>query len=71
MQKICKDFIKNNELKKEEIDEIVLLGGTCRIPKIQEIIKTEFGKEGNKNVNPEEAAAIGGAYMVIFLIIYF
>jgi len=64
LQKICRDFIKDSELKKEEIDEIVLLGGVCRIPKIQEIIKSEFGKEANKNVNPEEAAAIGGAIMV-------
>ena len=64
LQKICKDFIKDNQLKKEDIDDIVLLGGVCRIPKIQEIIKNEFGKDVNKNVNPEEAAAIGGAIMV-------
>jgi len=65
VQNICSQFLKENNLVKENIDEIILLGGVCRIPKIQEILKNIFGKEPNKNVNPEEAATIGGALMVI------
>ena len=56
--------MNENNLPKEKIDEIIMIGGVCRIPKIQEIIKNVFGKEPNKSVNPEEAPAIGGAIMV-------
>lgn len=64
LQKICLEFLKENNIPKEKIDEIIMIGGVCRIPKIQEIIKNVFGKEPNKSVNPEEAPAIGGAIMV-------
>lgn len=48
-------------LKPEDIDEVLLVGGTTRIPKIQETVKEVFGKEGNKSVNPDEAVALGAA----------
>ena len=65
VQSICLEFLQENNIAKEKIDEVILLGGVCRIPKIQEILKKAFGREPNKNVNPEEAATIGGALMVI------
>lgn len=46
-------------IKKEEIGEIILVGGSTRIPKIQELLKIYFGKELNKTVNPDEAVAYG------------
>lgn len=46
---------------KNEVDEILLVGGTTRVPKIQEFVKTYFGKDGNKSVNPDEAVALGAA----------
>ncbi len=64
VQKLCSEFLKENNISKDKIDEVILLGGVCRIPKIQDILKNVFGKEPNKNVNPEEAASIGGAHMV-------
>src|SRR5690606_13948704 len=48
-------------LKPEEIDEVILVGGSTRIPKIQEVVKTFFGKEPHKGVNPDEVVAIGAA----------
>lgn len=53
--------LKDADLKPEDIDEVLLVGGTTRIPKIQEIVKEVFGKEGNKSVNPDEAVALGAA----------
>ncbi len=44
-----------------EIDEVVLVGGSTRIPKVQEIVKTMFGKEPHKGVNPDEVVAVGAA----------
>jgi len=48
-------------LKPSEIDEIVLVGGSSRIPKVQEICKEVFGKEPNRSINPDEVVAIGAA----------
>ena len=48
-------------LKSGDIDEVILVGGSTRIPKIQEIVKKFFGKEPNKGVNPDEVVAIGAA----------
>jgi molecular chaperone DnaK len=48
-------------LKPSEIDEVILVGGSTRIPKIQEIVKSFFGKEPNRSVNPDEVVAIGAA----------
>lgn len=53
--------LKDAGLTPEDIDEVLLVGGTTRIPKIQEIVKEVFGKEGNKSVNPDEAVALGAA----------
>jgi len=51
--------LKDAGLKPTEIDEVLLVGGSTRIPKIQEIVKKFFGKEPNKGVNPDEVVAIG------------
>jgi molecular chaperone DnaK len=53
--------LKDAGLKPNQIDEVILVGGSTRIPKIQEIVKTFFGKEPNKSVNPDEVVAIGAA----------
>ncbi|MES2125111.1 MAG: molecular chaperone DnaK [Gemmatimonadota bacterium] len=53
--------LKDAGLKPGDIDEIILVGGSTRIPKIQEIVKTFFGKEPNRSVNPDEVVAIGAA----------
>ena len=48
-------------LKKEQVDEIILVGGSSRIPKIQEVVEQFFGKKPNRSVNPDEVVAIGAA----------
>jgi molecular chaperone DnaK len=48
-------------VKPNEIDEVILVGGQTRMPKVQEIVKSFFGKEPNKSVNPDEVVAIGAA----------
>jgi molecular chaperone DnaK len=53
--------LKDANLKPTEIDEIILVGGSTRIPRIQEIVKEFFGKEPNRSVNPDEVVAIGAA----------
>jgi len=53
--------LKDAGLKPNEIDEVLLVGGSTRIPKIQEVVKKFFGKEPNKGVNPDEVVAIGAA----------
>ncbi len=53
--------LKDANLKPTEIDEVILVGGSTRIPKIQEIVKDFFGKEPNRSVNPDEVVAIGAA----------
>lgn len=53
--------IKDAGLDKSKIDEIVLVGGSTRIPKVQELVKEFFGKEPNKTVNPDEVVALGAA----------
>jgi molecular chaperone DnaK len=53
--------IKDAGLDAKKIDEVVLVGGSTRIPKVQEIVKTLFGKEPNKSVNPDEVVAVGAA----------
>ena len=71
-EELCKNYfemcfpcidqaLKDAILKKEQIDDIVLVGGSSRIPKIQEMIKEYFGKEPKKNIHPEEAVALGAA----------
>ena len=53
--------LKDAGLKPSEIDEVILVGGQTRMPKVQEIVKTFFGKEPHKGVNPDEVVAIGAA----------
>ena len=53
--------LKDAGIKPNEIDEILLVGGSTRIPKIQDIVKKFFGKDPNKGVNPDEVVAIGAA----------
>ncbi|HEY4321335.1 MAG TPA: molecular chaperone DnaK [Gemmatimonadales bacterium] len=53
--------LKDAGLKPSEIDEVILVGGSTRIPRIQEIVKEFFGKEPNRSVNPDEVVAIGAA----------
>lgn len=57
VQKVLED----GKLKKGDVDEIVLVGGSTRIPKVQQLIKDFFGKEPNKQINPDEAVAYGAA----------
>jgi molecular chaperone DnaK len=57
----CKTALKNAGLKVSDIDEIILVGGTTRIPSIQDAVKKFFGKEPSKGVNPDEVVALGAA----------
>ncbi len=57
----CEQAIKDAKLDRSKIDEIVLVGGSTRMPKVQEIAKEIFGKEPNRSVNPDEVVAIGAA----------
>lgn len=57
----AKTALKKANLKSEDIDEIILVGGSTRIPAIQEAIEKNFGKKPNKSVNPDEVVAIGAA----------
>src|SRR5213079_2484777 len=53
--------LKDAGLEPKDIDEVILVGGSTRIPKIQQIVKDYFGKEPNRSVNPDEVVAIGAA----------
>jgi len=55
----CKKAMTDSKLSKDQIDEVVLVGGSTRIPKVQSLIKEFFGKEPNKSVNPDEVVACG------------
>ena len=55
----CRQAIKDAGVDASKIDEVVLVGGSTRIPKIQQMVKEFFGKEPNKSVNPDEVVAIG------------
>ncbi len=57
----CKAALKDAGLNASQIDEVVLVGGMTRMPKIQEIVKQFFGREPHKGVNPDEVVAIGAA----------
>jgi len=57
----CKQALKDAGVSASDIDEVVLVGGMTRMPKIQEIVKQFFGKEPHKGVNPDEVVAIGAA----------
>ena len=57
----CKRAMQDADTKKEQIDEVLLVGGSTRMPKVQQLVKDFFGKEPNKSVNPDEVVAIGAA----------
>ncbi|MEE8387118.1 MAG: Hsp70 family protein, partial [Acidiferrobacterales bacterium] len=57
----CKIALKDAGLKASEIDDIILVGGQIRMPKVQEAVQNFFGKEPRRDVNPDEAVAIGAA----------
>jgi molecular chaperone DnaK len=57
----CKTALKNAGLTASDIDEVILVGGSTRIPAIQKAVRDFFGKEPSKNVNPDEVVAIGAA----------
>ena len=57
----CKQALKDANMKPGEIDEVVLVGGSTRMPKVQQLITELFGKEPHKGVNPDEVVAIGAA----------
>ncbi len=57
----CKQALEDSGLKPSGIDEVVLVGGSTRIPKVQEIVKEFFGKDPHKGVNPDEVVALGAA----------
>ena len=57
----CKMALKDASLSPSDIDEVVLVGGSTRIPMVQEAVRRLFGKEPNKSVNPDEVVAVGAA----------
>ena len=57
----CRKALADAHLNASDIDEILLVGGSTRIPKVQELVKNFFGKEPNKSVNPDEVVAIGAS----------
>jgi len=57
----CLKAIKDAGITADKIDEVILVGGSTRIPKVQQIVKELFGKEPSKGVNPDEAVAVGAA----------
>ncbi|GAK49296.1 chaperone protein dnaK [Candidatus Moduliflexus flocculans] len=57
----CRKALKDAGLQSSDIDEVVLVGGSTRIPKVQELVKRLFGKEPHKGVNPDEVVAVGAA----------
>ncbi|OHD19130.1 MAG: molecular chaperone DnaK [Spirochaetes bacterium GWB1_59_5] len=57
----CRKALKDAGITIDQIDEVILVGGSTRIPKVQQIVKELFGKEPSKGVNPDEAVAVGAA----------
>ncbi len=59
--KPCAEALKDAGLSKDEIDDVILVGGSTRIPKIQEVVEQFFGKKPNRSVNPDEVVAVGAS----------
>ncbi len=57
----CKSALKNAKIKTSDIDEVILVGGSTRVPAVQEAVEKFFNKKANKSVNPDEVVAIGAA----------
>ena len=60
-KKPCEQCLKDSGLSKNDIQEVILVGGMTRVPKVQEFVKNLYGKNPNKSVNPDEAVAAGAA----------
>merc|ERR1711915_1169764 len=60
-KKPCQDCLRDANIKKEEIDDVLLVGGMSRMPVVEEIVKSIYGKSPSKGVNPDEAVAMGAA----------
>lgn len=58
---LCKGALEDGKVKISDLDEVLLVGGTTRVPKVQQFVRDYFGKEPNKSVNPDEAVALGAA----------
>jgi molecular chaperone DnaK len=63
----CKKALADAKLSPEEIDEVILVGGQTRMPKVQDIVRNLFGKEPHKGVNPDEVVAVGAAIQAAVL----
>jgi len=59
--KPCENCLKDGQLTKDKIDEVLLVGGMTRMPKVQSLVQNFFGKQPNRSVNPDEAVAMGAA----------
>ncbi|MGB8468413.1 MAG: molecular chaperone DnaK [Candidatus Babeliales bacterium] len=57
----CKKALADAKIGKEQLDEVILVGGSTRMPKVQQLVKDFFGKEPNKSVNPDEVVSLGAA----------
>ncbi|QMU61258.1 MAG: molecular chaperone DnaK [Gammaproteobacteria bacterium] len=57
----CKQALKDADLSASDIDDVILVGGQTRMPKVQQVVQDFFGKEPRKDVNPDEAVAVGAA----------
>lgn len=57
----CRKALADAGIDASKIDEVLLVGGSSRMPKVQDVVKSIFGKEGNRSVNPDEAVAVGAA----------
>ena len=59
--KPCQQALKDSGFSKDQINEVIIVGGSTRMPKVQQLVKDFFGKEPNKSVNPDEVVAMGAA----------
>lgn len=57
----CKKAMQDAKISKDQLDEVILVGGSTRIPKVQQLVKEFFGKEPNRSVNPDEVVSLGAA----------
>lgn len=57
----CKKALQDAQMQPKDIDEVILVGGSTRVPKVQQLVRDLFGKEPNKKVNPDEVVALGAA----------
>ena len=57
----CKNALDDAGLKPSDINEVILVGGSTRIPLVQKVVKDFFGKEPHKGINPDEVVALGAA----------